>query len=165
MYKESKDIMMFHKITTTQYWLDKMDNYIPYNEIKLPKRATKCSAGYDIYSVTDFTLQPGESIKLPTGIHVHLDDNKFLAIVPRSGLGFKFRTQLDNTIGIIDADYVHSDNEGHIWVKITNDSKNGDVLEIKQGDAICQGIIMQYFTTEDDNVTAQRNGGFGSTSK
>lgn len=157
--------MMFHKISTTQYWLDKMDDYIPYNEIKLPKRATKCSAGYDFYSVTDFTLQPGESIKLPTGIHVHLDDDKFLAIVPRSGLGFKFRTQLDNTIGIIDADYVHSNNEGHIWIKITNDSKSGDVLEIKQGDAICQGIIMQYFTTEDDNVTTQRNGGFGSTSK
>lgn len=157
--------MMFHKITTTQYWLDKMDDYIPYNEIKIPKRATKCSAGYDFYSVRDFTLKPGESIKLPTGIHVHLDDDKFLAIVPRSGLGFKFRTQLDNTIGIIDADYTQSDNEGHIWVKITNDSKRGDVLEIKQGDAICQGIIMQYFITEDDAVTRNRNGGFGSTSK
>ena len=123
------------------------------------------SAGYDIYSVKDFTLQPGQTIKLPTGIRVKLDSDKFLAIVPRSGLGFKYRTQLDNTIGVIDADYYNSSNEGHIWVKITNDSKNGDVLEIKQGDAICQGIICQYFLTEDDNVTETRDGGFGSTDK
>lgn len=157
--------MKFEKIGKVQYLYDNVSDFIFYDKIKLPKRATQMSAGYDIYSVTDFTLNPGQSIKLPTGIRVKLDSDKFLAIVPRSGLGFKYRTQLDNTIGVIDADYYNSSNEGHIWVKITNDSKNGDVLEIKQGDAICQGIICQYFLTEDDDVTETRDGGFGSTDK
>ena len=157
--------MKFEKIGKVQYLYDNVSDFIFYDKIKLPKRATQMSAGYDIYSVTDFTLNPGQSIKLPTGIRVKLDSDKFLAIIPRSGLGFKYRTQLDNTIGIVDADYYNSSNEGHIWVKITNDSKKGDVLEIKQGDAICQGIICQYFLTEDDDVTETRDGGFGSTDK
>lgn len=155
--------MQFEKISKVQYLYDNVSDFIFYDKIKLPKRATKMSAGYDIYSVKDFTLQPGQTIKLPTGIRVKLDSDKFLAIVPRSGLGFKYRTQLDNTIGIIDADYYDSSNEGHIWVKITNDNKKGDTLEIKQGDAICQGIICQYFTTDDDDTTEVRDGGFGST--
>ena len=156
--------MRFNKISGEQYITDCVGDYIAYDEIKLPQRATKHSAGYDIYSVADFTLYPGESVKLPTGINIELDTDKFLAIVPRSGLGFKFRTQLDNTIGVIDADYIESSNEGHIWVKITNDSKSSKILEIKQGDAICQGIILPYFKVEDDCVETQRDGGFGSTS-
>ena len=84
-------------------------------------------------------------------------------IAPRSGLGFKYRLQLDNTVGIIDADYYNSDNEGHIWVKITNDSRDGKVVEIKAGEAFAQAIIMQYFKTDDDNADGIRNGGFGST--
>lgn len=138
-------------------------NKVDYEDIKLPVRATKCSAGHDFFSPVDFTLEPGRTIKIPTGIRVLLDDDKFLAIVPRSGLGFRYRLQLDNTIGIIDADYSGSSNEGHIWAKITNDGKKA--LTIAKGEAFAQGIIMQYFTTEDDNVTATRDGGFGSTTK
>lgn len=151
----------FNKITQTQYLLDGLDKCCKYSEIKLPKRATKMSAGYDIYSVKDFDLAPGETIKLPTGIQVYLDEDKFLAIVPRSGLGFKYRTQLWNTVGIIDSDYHTSDNEGHIWIKMINESSN--VLHIEKGQAICQGIIMQYFKTDDDESDGIRNGGFGST--
>lgn len=155
--------MKFKVITQTQYLLDHIDQYCKYNEIKLPTRATEGSAGYDIYSVADFTLSPGETIKLPTGIAAHLDSDKFLMIVPRSGLGFKYRTQLWNTCGIIDSDYQRSDNEGHIWVKMINESDK--ILKINKGDAICQGIILQYFTVEDDNTDRVRNGGFGSTDK
>ena len=153
----------FNRITQTQYLLDGVDKYCSYTEIKLPRRATSGSAGYDIFSVADFDLAPGETIKLPTGIQVHLDEDKFLAIVPRSGLGFKYRTQLWNTVGVIDSDYHRSDNEGHIWVKMINESSN--ILHINKGDAICQGIIMQYFKTDDDTSDGIRNGGFGSTSK
>jgi dUTP pyrophosphatase len=88
-----------------------------------------------------------------------------LQCYPRSGLGFKYRLQLDNSVGIIDADYSDSDNEGHIFFKITNDSRNDKTVTINRGDAFAQGIIMQYFITEDDNVTTVRNGGMGSTSK
>ena len=94
-----------------------------------------------------------------------LDDDKVLLIAPRSGLGFKYRLQLDNTLGVVDADYSGSDNEGHIFIKITNDSKEGKTLSIKKGEAFAQGIIVQFFKTVDDNATEERNGGFGSTNK
>ena len=88
----------FEKVSKKQYDFDAWGgkHMAEYDEIKLPHRATKCSAGYDIYSTIGFELPPGESIKFPTGIKVSLDDNKFLMIVPRSSLGFKYRAQLDN---------------------------------------------------------------------
>ncbi len=94
-----------------------------WNNIKLPQRKTKGSAGYDFHSTLRFTLEPNKTVLIPTGIRVEMDENWFLQIVPRSGLGFKYRTQLDNTLGVIDSDYSFSDNEGHIMLKITNDSK------------------------------------------
>ena len=136
-----------------------------YDMIRLPKRATKGSAGYDIYSPFDFTLAAGETVKIPTGIRVLLDDDKFLAIYPRSGLGFKYKVQLWNGVAIIDSDFSGSDNEGHIWVKLYNDSPESKELVIRQGDAFCQGIIQVFFKVEDDDTTEERNGGFGSTSK
>ena len=88
-----------------------------------------------------------------------------LMIFPRSGLGFKYRIQLNNTVGVIDADYFYSDNEGHIFLKLTNDSNEEKVLSVKQGEGIAQGIFMMYGLTEDDKTTEVRNGGFGSTTK
>lgn len=137
-----------------------------YNHISLPRRATKKSAGYDFYAPYDFTLAPGESVKISTGIRVILDDDKFLMCAPRSGHGFKSRVQLDNTIGIIDADYSQSMNEGHIQAKITNDSHTGTYITVKKGEAMMQAIILPYFTVEDEpEITRQRDGGFGSTNK
>lgn len=92
-----------------------------------------------------------------------LDEDKFLAIYPRSGLGFKYRMQLDNTVGIADSDYSGSDNEGHIFVKITNDGREDKTIHINKGEAFAQGIITQYFVTIDDETNGIRNGGFGST--
>lgn len=86
-------------------------------------------------------------------------------IYPRSGLGFKFRLQLDNTVGVIDSDYFYSDNEGHIFIKITNDSNEGKIVEVKAGQGFAQGIFMQYGIVEDDDTVEERNGGFGSTTK
>ena len=88
-----------------------------------------------------------------------------LQCYPRSGLGFKYRLQLNNTVGIIDSDYFYSDNEGHIFAKITNDSKDGKMLTVEVGQGFMQGIFVPFGITEDDNVTAVRNGGFGSTTK
>lgn len=136
---------------------------VQYDELQLPVRATLYSAGYDIYAPFDISLAPGKTGKIPTGIRVLLDNDKFLAIVPRSGLGFKFRLQLDNTIGIIDADYSGSSNEGHIWIKITNDSHNDKTVTIRKGEAFAQGIILPYFLTDDDKAQGIRDGGFGST--
>ncbi|MBQ2805035.1 MAG: deoxyuridine 5'-triphosphate nucleotidohydrolase, partial [Clostridia bacterium] len=68
-----------------------------------------------------------------------------------------------NTVGIIDADYVNSDNQGHIFVRMTNESDKQLVVE--KGTAFAQGIFTQYLLTEDDDVTEIRNGGLGSTTK
>lgn len=136
-----------------------------YENIKTPKRATTGSAGYDFYTPFDITLKPNETIKIPTGIRVRIDENYVLKLYPRSGLGFKFRLQLNNTVGIIDSDYYNSDNEGHIFAKITNDSNEGLDLVIKEGTGFMQGIFIEYGITTDDEVTESRNGGFGSTTK
>ena len=88
-----------------------------------------------------------------------------LMLYPRSGLGFKYRLQLDNLVGIIDSDYFYSDNEGHIFAKLTNDSKTNKIVTVRRGDAFMQGIFVEYGITEDDKVETSRNGGFGSTDK
>lgn len=133
-------------------------------ELKLPKRATKYSAGYDIFSPYSFSLKPNEEIKIPTFVRAIMNPDEFLMLVPRSGLGFKYYTRLANTIGVIDADFSNSDNEGHIWVKIRNESKD-KILNIKAGEAVCQGVFMNYLMVDGDstNVGNERNGGFGST--
>lgn len=134
-----------------------------YAEIKLPRRATVGSAGYDFFAPYDITLSPGETAKITTGIRAKMEDGWVLMIFPRSGLGFKFRVQLDNTVGIIDADYYNSDNEGHIFIKITNDSKEGKTVNIERGAAFAQGIFTPFGITIDDDADGVRNGGFGST--
>lgn len=134
-----------------------------YEELKLPKRATVGSAGYDFYAPFSFSLKPGESIKIPTGVRVQMEPDWVLKLYPRSGLGFKYRLQLNNTVGIIDSDYYFSDNEGHIFAKLTNDSNEGKTIELKAGEGFMQGIFLEYGITIDDDATGVRNGGFGST--
>ena len=134
-----------------------------YENLKLPQRATRGSAGYDFYSPVTIELKPGETVKIPTGIRARMEDDWVLMLFPRSGLGFKYRLQLNNTVGIIDSDYYYSDNEGHIFVKITNDSNEGKELTIEKGNSFIQGIFMNYGLTVDDNTESLRNGGFGST--
>ena len=71
---------------------------------------------------------------------------------------------MNNTVGIIDSDYFYSDNEGHIFVKLTNDSNEGRTAEVAQGAGFVQGIFLEYGITVDDNADGIRNGGLGSTS-
>lgn len=169
-----KKVAQFFKVSKEQFikdWMDSFENDTKefaeqlYEKIKLPKRATTGSAGYDFYSPVTFILNPGETIKIPTGIRVRIDENWVLKCYPRSGLGFKFRLQLNNTVGIIDSDYYFSDNEGHIFSKITNDSNEGKSVNIEEGTGFMQGIFVEYGITIDDDATEIRNGGFGSTTK
>ncbi len=134
-----------------------------YEEIRLPRRATAGSAGYDFFAPFDIWLAPGQTILIPTGIRVKMDTDWVLKLYPRSGLGFKYRLQLNNTVGIIDSDYYNSDNEGHIFARITNDSREGKEVNILQGEGYMQGIFLEYGITIDDDADGIRNGGFGST--
>ena len=146
-----------------EYGLSDMEITAVYNSIKLPNRATKYSAGYDIFSPIDFILKSKTNIKIPTGIRCKMDKDIVLMVYPRSSLGFKYKMMLDNTVGIIDSDYYDSDNEGHIFIKFTNGSDKD--LVIKQGMAFAQGIFTKYYLTIDDEVDNVRNGGIGSTTK
>ena len=170
-----KRIAKFEKITLRQFsedWIDTFGNKGTdviteiYNNIKLPKRATSGSAGYDFYAPIDIVLQPNCTIKIPTGIRCKMEDGWVLKCYPRSGLGFKYRLQLNNTVGIVDEDYYYSDNEGHMFMKLVNsDPVLSKPIALKEGTAFCQGIFSEYGITVDDEATAVRNGGFGSTSK
>ncbi|MCI7692706.1 MAG: deoxyuridine 5'-triphosphate nucleotidohydrolase [Oscillospiraceae bacterium] len=160
-----KKIAQFEKVSLAQF-LDgckRPDAEEIYAKIALPKRATTGSAGYDFFAPFDIDLNAGETAKIPTGIRVKIDEGWLLSLYPRSGLGFKFRLQLDNTVGIIDSDYYFSDNEGHIFAKITNDSRENKALHIPAGAGFIQGIFTEYGITVDDDATEIRNGGFGST--
>ena len=136
-----------------------------YDSLNLPSRATKGSAGYDFYAPFAFSLPPGATIKIPTGIRAKMEEDWVLKIYPRSGLGFKYRLQMNNTVGIIDSDYYYSDNEGHIFIKMTNDSNEGKTVEVAAGTGFAQGIFLKYGITVDDDADGIRNGGFGSTTK
>lgn len=162
-----KRIAQFEKVSLSQFCEGCVAENAAhiYEEIKLPRRATSGSAGYDFFAPYDITLRPGETAKIPTGIRVRIDDGWVLSIYPRSGLGFKYRLQLNNTVGIIDSDYYSSDNEGHIFIKITNDTNEGKTVEIPAGTAFAQGIFTEYGITVDDEATGVRNGGMGSTTQ
>lgn len=158
----------FEFVSKEQYLKDfefKEDACEVYSKLKKPHRATAMSAGYDFYSPIDFHLEPGMTIKIPTGIRARMPEDYVLMIYPRSGLGFKYRLQLNNTVGVIDSDYYNALNEGHIMIKITNDSNEGKALDIKAGEGFAQGIFMQYGIVEDDDAKDIRVGGFGSTTK
>lgn len=165
-------IAKFEKVSFEQFEKDWNKNFPNrsaaevYENIKLPQRATVGSAGYDFYAPCDLTIKKGESLLIPTGIRAKIDEGWVLNIFPRSGLGFKHRVQLDNTVGIIDADYYNSSNEGHIMIKLSCDAyDDGHTVSVGAGDGFAQGIFMQFGIVVDDAADGIRDGGFGSTTK
>lgn len=166
-------IAKFEKVSFEQFYKDWKKNFVCtdeevkeiYDNIQLPQRATKQSAGYDFYAPIDIEMKPGEVKLIPTGIRAKIDNGYVLMLYPRSSLGFKFRMQLNNTVGVIDADYYNADNEGHIMCKFTNDTHEEKVLKVDRGAGMVQGIFMSFGITVDDAVDTERTGGIGSTTK
>ena len=158
-------IAKFEKVSEKQFLSDmqKQGLEADYAKIRLPLRATVGSAGYDFCTPVDFKLEPGQEITIPTGIRAQMQDGWVLVCCPRSGLGFKFRLQLNNTVGIIDSDYYNADNEGHIMARLINDGRSGKTVELKAGQAFMQGLFLPYGITVDDEAGGLRTGGFGST--
>lgn len=162
----------FRKVSRERFLLDLADANSAegdfaqmYSNIRLPERATKGSAGYDFFLPFSVTLSAGQTILIPTGIRAAMEEGYVLLLFPRSGLGFRYRLQLDNTVGVIDSDYFYSDNEGHIMAKLTNDSKAEKTLSLPAGSAFMQGVFIPFGITKDDASVRKRNGGFGSTTK
>jgi len=167
-------IAQFVKVSPRQFITDWIATFpqqsvdqalLAYEQIQLPRRATSGSAGYDFFAPVGFELPAGGSIKIPTGIRALIEEGWVLTLYPRSSLGFKFRFQLDNSVGVIDSDYARSDNEGHIFLRMTNDSREGKGLRVPSGAAFAQGIFLPFGITVDDDAQGVRNGGFGSTSR
>ena len=170
-----KYIAKFEKVSYDQFKIDMTEAFghtIPnieefistaYNNIQLPKRATTGSAGYDFVIPFDVTINPCESIIIPTGIRCKIHENFFLSVLPRSSMGFKYRAGLDNTMGIIDSDYYYAKNEGHILIKIHHGLN--EPLKLEANKAFVQGIFLEYGFALDDDADGERVGGFGSTSE
>lgn len=131
-----------------------------YNDIKLPKRSTAGSAGYDFYTPIAFQPLVGQGVVIPTGIRCQIEPGWVLDLYPRSGQGFKYGMYLYNTVGVIDSDYYNADNEGHIMVKV---SVREECPLIEENERFCQGVFKQFGIVIDDEATEARKGGLGST--
>lgn len=161
-------IALFEKVSKKQFLADLQANGFSadkelYEDIRFPKRATQGSAGYDFYLPMDLTLRFEESIRIPSGIRCKMESGWVLTLYPRSSLGTKYQLQLDNTVGVIDADYYHAENEGHILIQITNHSLKKETVQLKKGTAFIQGVFLPFGITEEDETDRRRVGGFGST--
>ena len=156
-------IARFLHVSEDQYASSALPEALPAEEIPLPRRATAGSAGYDFICPAEVSLQSGEAVTIPTGVRCEMQPGWVLMLFPRSGLGFKHQVRLANTVGVIDADYFHAANEGHIMVRIVN---GGDhAVNIAKGERFCQGVFLPHGLAEEDEVSADRTGGFGSTGR
>lgn len=124
----------------------------------LPKRATRGSAGYDFVLPHDVSIPPMTMIAFDTGVRIEgMPSTMFMQIVVRSSIG-RMGITLGNSVAIIDSDY-----KENIHGFLFNTTKWP--VDFKKGERIMQGIFLDYYTVEDDMVTAERNGGIGSTGK
>ena len=137
---------------------------IPYNvnvvDIKLPRRATQNSAGYDLVTPISVKVPAYGRVLVPLGITCKMASYEYLHIVPRSGLANKKGLTVLNTPGTVDADYYPNS----IGVILYN-STDKDVF-LDKGERVAQAILQTYGRMEDDNpVEKTREGGFGSTGR
>ena len=161
----------FEKVSFNQFDKDckntipfiKEDSEVMYENIKLPARKTKGSAGHDFVSPFSFTVRPGNSITIPTGVRCKISTGYVLMIYVRSSMGIKKGAKLANGTGVIDSDYYNADNEGHIFAKIENHGT--EPMKVKAGEAILQGVFNPFGVADKDEVTTKRVGGIGSTSE
>ena len=153
----------FEKISFKQFALDIKDDKELYNEYKLPVRKTKASADYDFFSIEDFSIEPGEIKRIPTGIKSIFPDNEVLLLFVRVIVGYKWNVRMCNQVGLVDSDFYNNvDNDGHIWFALQNEGNA--TFKVHKGDSFGQGIFIKYFTVDKKKkINNIRKGGFGST--
>ena len=131
-------------------------------DIKLPERSTLNSAGYDFFALEDIIFNPQTITRVFTGVKCELMPNQVLILANRSSNPSKKGLILLNGIGVVDADYYgNPDNDGEIAFEFYN--MLDEIVEIKKGEKLGQGLILKFDKTEDDFVTNVRKSGWGST--
>lgn len=168
--------MRFEKVSFEQFSAD-MEQWmldfnwemheVYYDSVKLPKRQTKGSAGYDIASPMRLIIEPGEQVVIPSGIRAVFSDEElktwhlevFAGQACQSGEGLNITNQVE----IINADHFQGENEGDILLALKNTSRK--IIDIAQGERICQGIFKIHGLTTDDDAEGHRSGGVGSTGR
>ena len=168
--------MRFEKVSFEQFAAD-MEKWMPelswemyevyYDSVKLPKRQTKGSAGYDIVSPMRLILEPGQQAVIPSGIRAVFSEEELetwhLEVFIRSSLAIKRGLNIINQVEIIDADYFKGENGGDILLALKNTSRK--IIDIAPEERICQGIFKIHGLTSDDDAEGHRSGGVGSTGK
>lgn len=139
-----------------------ISKYKDNENIKMPRRGTLYSAGYDFFALQDYTIEPNQVVYIETGIKAYMMQDEFIDLRVRSSLGIKRHLMMATGASVIDADYYNNpDNEGHIMVVLYN--YGNETQHITAGEHIVQGIFTKYHLIDDDCVTTTRTGGTGST--
>ncbi len=130
-------------------------------ELPTPKYAHLGDAGMDLYSATEYTLQPGERKLIPTGLKIAVPYGFEVQVRPRSGLALKHGISVINTPGTIDHQY-----RGEMAVILINHGKES--FEIKRGERIAQMVLnkVEFMHLEEVEALVETDrgaGGFGST--
>lgn len=140
-----------------------IDKYRDKN-IKLPKRASTHSAGYDLAVTGSYEIDPGSIVLVNTGLRVKIPTKEVLLVFPRSSLGIKKGLMMSNGVGVIDSDYYNTDNQGHIMIPLYNFTSKK--VYIKDGERVAQGVFTNFYKTTDEKINnTVRLGGFGSSGK
>ena len=167
--------MHFEKVSFEAFKRDVHDYYggMPDDEIKeiydnivLPERKTKYSAGYDVCTPIPIVLHTGQSKVIPTGIKAVFAEEEMetwcLKLYARSSVGIKDKVVVTNAVGLIDSDYQFAKNDGDMMLALTNIGPN--VKYYAPGHRICQAVFEIHGITSDDAAFGARTGGLGSTS-
>lgn len=133
-------------------------------DVKLPERSTKNSAGYDFFNTNKVICKSHEITMIPTGIKAQFPKDEALFLFNRSSNPKKKGLIILNGVGVVDSDYYNNaDNEGEMAFVFYN-MLNEDVT-LEAGEKLGQGIFMKYAKVDNDTAEAKRTGGFGSTGK
>ena len=136
---------------------------------KIPMRASEAAAGYDLFAClsdenASVEIQPGETVKVGTGVAIQVPDGYFGAVFARSGLATKYGLRPANCVGVCDSDYT-----GEYVVALHNDSEWA-TRTVNNGDRIAQLVVMPYLPVEFEEVeelpkTERGAGGFGHSGR
>ncbi len=128
-----------------------------HEDAQIPKIGSEHAAGFDLYSIEDYVLEPGETKAIGTGIAMEIPEGKCCCIWDRSGYGAK---GIHRFAGLIDSDY-----RGEYKIVLHNSTK--ETFKINKGDRIAQALIQDYYKPEFElselSETRRGGGGFGST--